>query len=253
MKITFLGTSCGFPTADRYCASILLDVGGRLYLIDAGAPVVDIFARTGRRVEDIKGVFLSHFHLDHIAGAIQLVDLAINYYKESRFDVYTPSAHEVQAIKTLIAAAAASCESDRIGLKNYLTPWKDSLDFDDGYLKLTAIKTRHCENNPASPIKSYAFYVEAEGKRLLFTNDVSMHFSSDDFPKIAYDGHFDLIVSECGHITADELMEKMQGVDTSAFAVTHVYVEVNMQRLKEIQNGYEGKMYLPCDGDTIEI
>lgn len=48
MKISFLGTGCGFPTADRYCASILLDIGGRLYLIDAGAPVVDIFARTAK-------------------------------------------------------------------------------------------------------------------------------------------------------------------------------------------------------------
>ena len=80
-----------------------------------------------------------------------------------------------------------------------------------------------------------------------------MHFSSDDFPSIAYEGHFDLVVSECGHINADELMEKMQGVDTSALAVTHVNVEVNMPRLKEIQSTYEGKMYLPCDGDTVEI
>lgn len=253
MKITFLGTGCGLPTADRYCASILIDISGRLYLVDAGAPVVDIFARTGRRVEDIKGVFLSHFHLDHAAGVIQLADLAMNYYRESRFDVYTPCAHEVQAIKTLISASGASCESDRIGLKNYLTPHKDTLDFDDGYLKLTAIKTLHCENNPASPIKSYAFYAEAEGKRILFTNDVSMHFSSDDFPKIAYEGHFDLIVSECGHITADELMEKMRGVDTAALAVTHINTEVNMPRLKEIQSTYERKMYLPCDSDTVEV
>lgn len=253
MKITFLGTSCGFPTAERYCASILLDVQGRLYLIDAGAPIVDIFAKSGRRVEDIKGVFLSHFHLDHCAGAIQLVDLAMNYYRESRFDLYTPSQQEVLAIKNLIAASGASCESDRIHLINYLTPWKDSIDFDDGYLRLTAIKTEHCGNNPASPIKSFAFYVEAEGKRLLFTNDVSMHFSGNDFPEIAYDGHFDAVVAECGHITADELMEKMQGVDTSVLAVTHVNIDVSMEKLKAYQKEYKAKMYLPCDGDTVEI
>ena len=253
MKITFLGTSCGLPAAGRYCASILLDIQGRLYLIDAGAPIVDIFAKSGRRLEDIKGVFLSHFHLDHSAGAIHLVDLAMNHYRESRFDLYTPSQQEVLAIKNLIAAAGASCESDRIHLINYLTPWKDSLDFDDGYLRLTAIKTEHCGNNPASPIKSFAFYVEAEGKRLLFTNDVSMHFSGNDFPKIAYEGHFDAVISECGHITADELMEKMQDVDTDVLAVTHVNIDASMEKLKDYQKTYKTKMYLPSDGDTVEI
>ncbi|MBQ7901352.1 MAG: ribonuclease Z [Clostridia bacterium] len=253
MKITFLGTGAGLPTADRHCASILLETQGRLYLIDAGAPIVDIFAKSGRRVEDIKGVFLSHFHLDHCAGAIQLVDLAMNYYRNSEFTLYTPSQQEVVALRTLIAASGASCESDRIKLVHYLTPQKDSLDFDDGYLRLTAIKTRHCENNPASPIKSYAFYVEVEGKRLLFTNDVSMHFSGDDFPKIAYEGHYDLVVAECGHVTASELMDKMRNVDTDVLAVNHINIEVNYAELKAIQSGYKCKMYLPEDNDTIEI
>ena len=242
MKITFLGTGCGFPTEDRHCASILVDIQGRLYLIDAGAPIVDIFAKSGRKVEDIKGVFLSHFHLDHCAGAIQLVDLAMNYYRNSEFNLYTPSQQEVVALKSLISASGASCESDRIKLVHYLTPQKDSLDFDDGYLKLTAIKTRHCENNPASPIKSYAFYAEAEGKRLLFTNDVSMHFSGNDFPAIAYEGHYDLVVAECGHVTASELKEKMQNVDMDVLAVSHINIAANYDDLNVMQDGDKCKM-----------
>ena len=253
MKITFLGTGCGFPTSTRHCASILLETEGRLYLIDAGAPIVDIFAATGRRVEDIKAVFLSHFHLDHCAGVPQLVDLAMNYYRNSKFNLYTPSQQEVVAIRNFIAASGASCESERIKLIHYLTPQKDTLDYDDGYLKLTAIKTAPCRNNPASPIQAYAFYVEAEGKRMLFTNDVSNHFEDNDFPKIAYEGHYDLIVSECGHVSTQELMEKMQNVDTDVLAVNHINIEANYADLKAVQRDYKCKIYLPEDNDTIEI
>ena len=253
MKLTFLGTAGGFPTAERHCISTLIETNGRLYLIDAGAPIVDIFANTGRKVEDIKGVFLSHFHLDHCAGVPQLIDLAMNYYRNSEFNLYTPSQQEVVAIKTLIATSGASCESDRIKLIHYLTPQKDSLDFDDGYLKLTAIKTAHCRNNPASPIMAYSFYIEAEGKRLLFTNDVSMHYEDDDFPKIAYEGHYNAVVAECGHVSPEELADKMLNVDTDALIVNHINMEPYYDKLKTMQSNYKCKMYLPCDNDTLEI
>lgn len=48
MKITFLGTGHGVPSPDRHCSATLVEVGGKRYLIDAGAPVVDIM-RTPRR------------------------------------------------------------------------------------------------------------------------------------------------------------------------------------------------------------
>lgn len=41
----------------------------------------------------------------------------------------------------------------------------DSTIFDDGYLKVTAIPTQHCPD-------SHAFFVEAEGKAVLFTGDL---------------------------------------------------------------------------------
>ena len=45
MKITFLGTSHGVPAADRYCSSAMIEVNGSVYLIDAGAPVIDLLIR----------------------------------------------------------------------------------------------------------------------------------------------------------------------------------------------------------------
>lgn len=228
---------------------MMLEIQGRLYVIDAGAPVVDIFAQTDRRVEDIKGVFLSHFHFDHCVGVLQLIDLAINYYRRSEFNLYTPQQHEVQAIKGMIVASGAQCESERVKLLTY----NESFVFDDGYVRLVPIQTHHTCNNPGSIIKSYAFYVEAEGRRVLFTNDISMHLMGDDFPKIAYEGHFDLVVTEGAHVTVAELENVVRGIDMEILAVTHVNMETNYEDLKVMQERADYRMILPEDGTEIEI
>ena len=36
--LTFLGTGCGWPTAERASSSLLLETNGRRYLLDAGEP-----------------------------------------------------------------------------------------------------------------------------------------------------------------------------------------------------------------------
>ena len=49
--------------------------------------------------------------------------------------------------------------------------------YDDGYLKVTAIPTKHCP-----PMHSYAFLLEGEGKRVVFSGDLSQFFRGNDFP-----------------------------------------------------------------------
>ena len=41
MNITFLGTSHGVPSAERYCSCTMIEVGGATYFIDCGAPLTE--------------------------------------------------------------------------------------------------------------------------------------------------------------------------------------------------------------------
>lgn len=249
MKITFLGTGAGFPVKDRHCASCLIEIGERLYLIDAGAPVPDVFAENDKSVENIRGVFLSHFHLDHAAGCIQLMDLAMNYYRKSEFVLHVPEQRAVDAVKAVIAASGARNESDKVGFAVY----DENFVFDDGVLRLVPIRTHHTSNNPASGINSFAFYIEAEGKRLLFTNDLSMRLEADDFPKIVNEGHFDAVVAECAHITVENLIDSVKGADIGVLAVSHVGIREHYEKLEEIKNQFSFKMLIPKDNDYLEI
>ena len=64
MKITFLGTSHGVPSEERYCQSMLLEIGENAYLIDAGAPVMNILLRRHFDLNRLKAIFLTHMHGD---------------------------------------------------------------------------------------------------------------------------------------------------------------------------------------------
>ena len=65
MKITFVGTSHGVPEKNRYCTCIMLESGGAIYFIDAGAPIVDFLVNNGKSVNDLRAVFTTHVHSDH--------------------------------------------------------------------------------------------------------------------------------------------------------------------------------------------
>lgn len=68
-SLTFLGTACGLPMADRFHASILLETnGGQRYLLDAGEPCSQRLQAMGVLFASITAVLISHGHSDHIAG-----------------------------------------------------------------------------------------------------------------------------------------------------------------------------------------
>lgn len=76
MKITFLGTSHGVPEVNRFCTSVLLESGGKHYLIDAGAPISDLLIRNKVAFKDISAIFITHLHGDHVDGLVQFADLS---------------------------------------------------------------------------------------------------------------------------------------------------------------------------------
>ena len=95
MRITFLGTSAGLPDPDRHCSSTLIEVGERVYIVDAGAPMVDCLRAQGlfmekERAERITAVFATHSHSDHTVGLLHLLDACTWFYRTASFDVILP-------------------------------------------------------------------------------------------------------------------------------------------------------------------
>ena len=97
MKITFVGTSHGVPEKNRYCTCIMLESGGAIYFIDAGAPIVDFLVNNGKSVNDLRAVFTTHVHSDHTIGVLHLVNLMNWYYKRSSADIFITEQEHIDA------------------------------------------------------------------------------------------------------------------------------------------------------------
>ena len=247
MKLYFLGTSHGVPAGDRYCSCYVLEVGEKLYIFDAGAPVSKLLLEMGKELENIQGFFCSHFHGDHMDGGISLLTLCDWYFSKTRFETWLPDDVTEKTIRFYAEACDDVTFADgRISL-HVIQP---GCIFDDGTVKVTAIPVGHIVRPDK---RSYAFLIEAEGKRIVYTGDLSYGLKKDDFPKVALEVPTDLILSEGAHFPLEVLESYMAKVDTKIFAVTHIFPFEKFDTLKEMESKYPFRLLVPADGDMIEI
>ena len=102
MKITFIGTSHGVPTGERFCTCMMLESNGALYFIDAGAPVIDFLLRKNKSVNDLRAVFTTHVHSDHTVGIVHLADLMNWYYKKSSAEFFVTEQEHIDKMHRLL-------------------------------------------------------------------------------------------------------------------------------------------------------
>ena len=70
MQVTFLGTSSGVPTRGRNVSSVALRLPQRseLWLFDCGEATQHQFLRSDLRVSQLRRIFITHMHGDHVFG-----------------------------------------------------------------------------------------------------------------------------------------------------------------------------------------
>jgi len=70
LQVTFLGTSSGVPTLNRNVSAMVLKPPQRseLWLFDCGEGTQHQFIRSNLKLSQIKKIFITHMHGDHIYG-----------------------------------------------------------------------------------------------------------------------------------------------------------------------------------------
>lgn len=222
MKITFLGSGHGVPSPDRHCSATLLEVGKKRYLIDAGAPVVDIMRAYGIPVDGLSAVFITHRHSDHTFGLPMLVNITTWFYKNADYDIFLPEQICIDAIHMMIRASLDSTADDRVRMHVFGA----GEVYSDDTVTVRAIPTNHM--NGAHP--SYAFVIDAtgdgagadRGKRVIFTGD--MHQSdAADFPETVMTEPSSMLVSELVHFKPEVIMPRFEACLAEQIIVNHYY------------------------------
>lgn len=75
IQVTLLGTSAGPPAhAGQAGISTLIEAGGDRFLFDAGRGFMERLVRSGRQMDDVSKLFITHMHSDHV---VDLPDLML--------------------------------------------------------------------------------------------------------------------------------------------------------------------------------
>jgi ribonuclease Z len=113
--VTLLGTGCPRPVMNRFGASILLRAGSQAFLFDAGRGALQRLTQLGVRWPDVKGVFFTHLHSDHVVGFpdLYLTGWLLDPGRSTPLRVWGPAG--TTAMTTHLTAAFTDDISYRIG------------------------------------------------------------------------------------------------------------------------------------------
>ena len=89
--LNVLGTASALPTTERYPSAQVLDVRGRLFMIDCGEGAQIQLRKAGVSFLKIEHICLSHVHGDHIFGIFGLLSTMAMLGRSSCLNVYAPA------------------------------------------------------------------------------------------------------------------------------------------------------------------
>lgn len=200
MRIVFVGSSHGYPEPGKRCSSTLIEVRENRYFIDMGTQSVEDLIARNIPAAAVKAIFVTHLHGDHTNGLPSFLDVCSWKFKNADPVVYLPG--DMENARECIRAWLA-CNGTPMRPFDF-RPVQEGLLYDDGALRVTAYRTKHIEH-------SYAYLIEAEGKRVLFSGDLSPKGPQEDFPMAVLDEPLDLAICECAHFEATRYLPLFAG------------------------------------------
>ena len=244
MRITFLGTSHGVPEPNRNCACTLIEAGEKKYLIDMGIDPTPGLISRGIHPNQIDAIFVTHSHGDHLSGLVPFAHLCSWAFTKADPQIFLPE--KDTTVDALRAWMIVVHEQLRESLR--FTEIKEGCIYDDGTLRVTAMKTGHIEN-------AYAFSLEAEGRRVLFTGDMKHGDGpTADYARYTADTKYDLAVAECAHFDAMQYLEPIRKNPPKQFCFNHyssLFAESCYHLRSELRN--EVPVTLLTDGYEIRL
>lgn len=164
MKVTLLGTSCMVPTKERNAAATYLEYNGQGLLFDCGEGTQRQMNFAGISRHDTKRIFISHWHADHTAGLLGMLQTMSNVDKEHvSVEIYGPV--DTKARLEMLMAATISEQTIEINVHELAPSNKIALACETDSYKVEYISLEH-----TTPCVGYRF-VEKDRLRIK-VNDV---------------------------------------------------------------------------------
>ncbi|MDQ8705722.1 MBL fold metallo-hydrolase [Streptomyces sp. LHD-70] len=250
MKLTVVGCSGSFPSADSACSSYLVEADGFRLLLDMGNGALGELQRHCG-LYDLDAIFLSHLHADHCIDMCGYFVARYYRHEGGRCDaipVYGPEGTE-QRLTTAYADTPSASSMSEVFDFHTLKP----ATFEIGPFSVRTEKVAH-------PVEAYAIRIEHGGKTLTYSGDTGVCDGLDELAEGA-----DLFLCEASfthgkedipdlHLNGREAGETARRAGAGRLVLTHIPPWTDPQiNLTDARAVFDGPVELATAGAVYEI
>lgn len=220
-KLYFLGTCGGTePMENMHHASVVLEVNDTYYWFDAGEGCARTAHLSGMDLTKVKTIFISHPHLDHLDG---FLNLSFNLWKlpalrgdisPKQVDFYISDVAVWQHFYDIIKISNPAFERF---LKVSEFAITDGVIYEDENIRVEAIHNHHILGNERVKYLSYSFRIQIGDKTVIYSGDVK---DMDDLRRVIGDG-CDYLLMETGHHKVLEVCQVAEEMPVGKLLFTH--------------------------------
>ena len=257
MKITFVGTSSGKTSLNRFHSSLLLSSENYNLLVDAGDGISRALLVNGINFNSINGIAFTHLHPDHFCGLPALIVQMKIMSRKEPLDIYIHQSLE-NVVENFLLQTYLLPEKMKFEI-HYRTFKEDervniSRDFslitrkNSHLVELEKYKLSH----PSISLYSASLLFESAGKKIIYTSDIS---SVEDL-FLFTDISSDIFISEATHLQTSILIETLSKIEARKIYLTH-FSDEDIQILNEIlatiPDKIRNKIIMARDGLSFEF
>lgn len=247
MQVTFLGTNGWFDTPTGNTVSVLVQTREYDLIFDAGNGI----AKADRYISQEKPVclFLSHFHIDHIAGLHTLVKFRL---KQGLTIYCVPGG---SALLHIFVGEPFTVPLERLPYPAH------TVDLSEGVHKIPfPVECRPLKH----PVPCYGYRVEIEGKVIAFCTDTGVCDNAVHLSRNA-----DLLITECGlkpgdsspdwpHLNPQDAIGIAKKANAKRLALLHFGAEVyrTLEERQTLQDEFENLcpgLIVATDDLTVDV
>ena len=250
--LTMLGTAGGGPIPYRAKSGLLLEVNGRLSLLDCGGGVYQRFVDYGHDFASLDRLFVSHTHPDHMSDLPLIAEAIYLTGRAEPFEIYVPDEF-TEPCRNLLAVTYLF--PDRFPCPLKVIGYREGFAF-RGDFELTAIANTHLAKYRAHDSSAgsnrgecHSFMIAYNGKRTLYSSDVG---SLDDL--VPHWGGCDHVIIEAAHIEWQRFYAEARKAPVGQFIITHLLSEAQAWDIHQQSHarGFDN-LVVARDGLAIEL
>lgn len=252
-ELLVLGSSSGLPTRRRFPSAYALTVAGKLFLIDCGAPVSTLLYRYDLDPLDVQAVFLSHWHIDHVAGLGLL--LSQNYLlKRSRpLNIYGPRGTRGKIRRLLTDSFLLP---DGLGYELTVTNIDPGQKVKESLLRVTFFATQHLERPKLKTqfgpkTVACGMVMNGPGWRIVYSGDLRSPAELS-----SYINNCDLLIHDMAHPHPEDVADFAAAANIPHVLASHIGPEFDESPEKIVEGfagRYSGQLTVAEDGTRVQL